>query len=540
MDNRIAQKGYHGKISLYILLQFLQTAFALLPPYCYFLFLNQVITEQNFERLIFVCLLYVLVFLGNALVSVLGKITYNRIFPAMHRELKERMLEKYSCLDMDAVQKYTAGELKERLHRDTENAVLYQEKMLEIGISSVRIAITIAILLSLNWILALVSFLLLPLSYYITRRIQGKSNVEYERKRQIQGHYNDFMIHNMHYWREVKANCLEELQQSQFESLWKDMGNAFLKAHMCWFMNRTFLAFKDVFLTKMGLYLLGGFLALKAKVTVPILLTFMEYYAAFMNHLLSAIDIVLQKGEQAQSFKRIQETLSVQQPERPYEMEAFEKLEFRGVDFGYTKEQGLVLQNFNLDIASGESIAITGESGCGKSTLLRLMAGCLIPTGGEIRWNGHPMNLVNRSSIYAKTGFLMQEASLFNLTIRENLLFGREEATEAEMEDACAKANIMDFIRELPLGFETMIGENGIRLSGGQRQRLMIARLILQNPEIIVFDEATSALDYQNESEILDFLLENAGEKTLLMVTHRGTSLAKCGRVVRLEQGRTA
>lgn len=186
MDNRIAPKGYHRKISLYILLQFLQTACALLPPYCYFLFLNQVIMEQNSKRLIYVCLLYVLVFLGNALVSVLSRITYNRIFPAMHLELKESVLEKYSCLDIDAVQKYTAGELKERLHRDTENAVLYQEKMLEIGISSVRIAITIGILVSLNRILALVSFLLLPLSYYITRYIQGKSNVEYERKRQLQ------------------------------------------------------------------------------------------------------------------------------------------------------------------------------------------------------------------------------------------------------------------------------------------------------------------------------------------------------------------
>lgn len=102
------------------------------------------------------------------------------------------------------------------------------------------------------------------------------------------------------------------------------------------------------------------------------------------------------------------------------------------------------------------------------------------------------------------------------------------------MEEACARANIMDFIRELPLGFETMIGENGIRLSGGQRQRLMIARLILQDPEIIVFDEATSALDYQNESEILDLLLRNTGEKTFLMETHKETSIARCGRVIEL------
>ena len=194
-------------------------------------------------------------------------------------------------------------------------------------------------------------------------------------------------------------------------------------------------------------------------------------------------------------------------------------------------EKGLV-DAWILEMMTG--IALKGESGCGKSTLLKLMAGYLVPARGEIRWNGYPMDLVNRPSIYARTGFLMQEAGLFNLTIRENLLFGREDATQTQIKEACARANILDFIQGLPRGFETLIGENGIRLSGGQRQRLMIARLFLQNPEFIVFDEATSALDYQNESEILNLLLREAGEKTLLMVTHRGTSIAKCGRIIEL------
>lgn len=534
MDHYMIGKGCWGKTVLYIMLQFLQTALALLPPFCYLLFLNRVILEQKFELLIFVCLLYLLVFLGNALASVLSKVVYNRIFPVMHMEMKEKVLEKYSRLDIDAVRKYTAGELKERLHRDTENAVFYREQMLEAGIASVRILITIGILLYLNWILALMSFLFLPLSYYITRYIKGKSNAEYERKRRLQGCYNDFMIHNMHYWKEVKANCQEDTQLEQFEGLWKDMGDAFLKAHMCWFLNRTFLAFKDVFLTKMGLYLLGGFLALQGRVTVPVLLTFMEYYAEFVNRLLGVIDIIMKKGELEASVKKIDEIMEIQELERPCGMESFEKLEFREIDFGYAEESGSVLKNFNLDIHRGESIAIVGESGCGKSTLLKLMAGYLVPAKGEIRWNGCPMNLVDRSAIYAKTGFLMQESGLFNLSIRENLLFAREDATEAEMKEACIRANIMDFIRELPLGFETPIGENGIRLSGGQRQRLMIARLLLQDPEVIVFDEATSALDYQNESEILDLLLENVEEKTFLMVTHRGTSVARCGRVIQM------
>ena len=128
----------------------------------------------------------------------------------------------------------------------------------------------------------------------------------------------------------------------------------------------------------------------------------------------------------------------------------------------------------------------------------------------------------------------MQETCLFNLTIRENLLMGRIDACEKDMAEACSRANILDFIQSLPKGLDTLIGENGIRLSGGQRQRLLIARLLLKDPELIVFDEATSGLDYQNESEILELLLQNLNDRTFLMVTHRGTSVAKCSRVVML------
>ncbi len=183
-----------------------------------------------------------------------------------------------------------------------------------------------------------------------------------------------------------------------------------------------------------------------------------------------------------------------------------------------------------LEMMTG--IALKGESGCGKSTLLKLMAGYLVPARGEIRWNGYPMDLVNRPSIYARTGFLMQEAGLFNLTIRENLLFGREDATQTQMKEACARANILDFIQGLPRGFETLIGENGIRLSGGQRQRLMIARLFLQNPEFIVFDEATSALDYQNESEILTTMFRRPDSGVKSAVSRNSISFSAISRDV--------
>ncbi len=535
MNSCISIKAYRGKLIAYIVLQLVRAGLILLPPYCYLLFLNEVITNRRVELIGFVLMLFILVFAAKAFVSVLIKSIYNHIFPVMKAEAKQTVLAKIIELDIEQLQGYSAGELKERLHKDTENAVLYWEKRIEAAVLVISIVITTGILLYLNVIMALISFLMIPLSFYITKYIKAKSNVQYERRRKILGNYNDFMIHNMFFWKEVKSNCRESNQQEQFDVLWKELGEAFLKSHIFWFLNRTFLAFKDEFLTKMGLYLLGGILVIKGMATVPVLLTFMEYYKDYVNSLLSVSDIVVKRGEQEESVKRIAEIMSLPVAGREDRIERFESVALQDVTFSYDGDNHPVLTGFDRDVRRGERVVLLGESGCGKSTVIKLLAGYEKPISGEILWNGKPMKQIFRQDIYEKVGFIMQESNLFNLSIRENLLFGKEDASEEELRDACTRANIMEFIDGLEKGFDTIIGENGIRLSGGQRQRLIIARLFLQNPEVIVFDEATSALDYQNESEILNLLLQQeASEKTFIMVTHRGTSVSLCNRVVQM------
>lgn len=535
MNSCISMKAYRGKLIAYVTLQFVRAGLLLLPPYCYLLFLNEVLTNRRIELLGVVVIMYIFVFVVKAFVSVLIKSVYNHIFPAMRAEAKKNVMQKIIDLDIEALQVYSAGEIKERLHKDTENAVLYWEKRIEVVVTGISIVVTTGILLYLNVIMALISFLTIPLSFFITRYIKAKSNVQYERRRKILGNYNDFMIHNMFFWKEVKSNCQEEQQQEQFDALWKDLGDAFLRSHIFWFLNRTFLAFKDEFLTKMGLYLLGGILVIKGMATVPTLLTFMEYYKDYVNSLLSVSDNIVKRGEQEESLKRIAEIMSVPVADKEYRLKKFESLTLRDVTFAYDGDDHLVLDHFNMNIAEGEKVALLGESGCGKSTVIKLLAGYEAATGGDILWNDKPMSQIVRQDIYEKVGFIMQESNLFNLSIRENLLFGKANASEKELRDACIRANIMEFIDSLEKGFDTIIGENGIRLSGGQRQRLIIARLFLQDPEVIVFDEATSALDYQNESEILNLLLQQeTSDKTFIMVTHRKTSISRCNRVIQM------
>ena len=535
MNSCVSMKTYRSKIIGYILLQFVKAGLILLPPYCYLLFLQEVITNRRLELLIIVILMYILVFVTKAFVSVWIKYVYNQIFPRMRTEAKKTVMQRLIELDIKELKSYSAGELRERVHRDTEVAVLYFEKRIEVVISIISLVITTGILLYLNVILAVISFLTIPLSFYITKFIKAKSNKQYERRRKIMGEYNDFMIHNMFFWKEVKSNCQEKAQQKEFDLLWKDLGDAFLKSHIFWFLNRTFLAFKDEFLTKMGLYLLGGILVIEEMATVPTLLTFMEYYKDYVNGLLSVSDIVVKRGEQEEAVKRIHEIMSLPIQENAYGLEKFESVMLKDVTFSYDEEAPLVLDGINMSISRGEKVVLLGESGCGKSTIIKLLAGYEEVNQGEILWNGKPMDKIFKQDIYQKVGFIMQESNLFNLSIRENLLFGKADASEEELRDACNRANIMEFIDGLAKGFDTIIGENGIRLSGGQRQRLIIARLFLHNPEVIIFDEATSALDYQNESEILNLLMEqDISERTFIMVTHRGTSISRCDRVIQM------
>lgn len=537
MNKIVFDRKYRGKAILYIILKFVYSGLLLLPPYCYMVFLDEVIVKQRLYRLFWVLGAYVAVFMAKTAVSVWNKQVYNRIFPEIAMDYKMLVLGKYSELDICVIRDYTCGELQERVHKDTENVAEYCLKKIDNCIAIISILVTAAILLSMNFVMAVISFLLLPLSYWITRYIRGRSNAEYEKKRQIQGKYNDFMINTLFFWKEIKSGGLEEKQQRQFERYWDEMGTAFVKSHICWFMNRTFLAFKDVFLTKMGLYLLGGILAIYGMTTVPVLLAFMEYYADFASRLLEVADTVVRLGEQEQSVKRVNEILQLPSPEKRKDIGQFESLQIREIDFSYSSPAEKILEDFSLEVRRGDFLAVMGESGCGKSTLIKIMAGCLVPQKGDVLWNGYAMDAIDKNTLYPKVGFLMQDSGLFNLSVRENMRFGKQDASEQEMTEACRRANILDFIQGLPQGFETIIGENGIRLSGGQRQRLQIARLFLQDPEVIVFDEATSALDYGNESKILNLLLNNMENKTFIMVTHRGTAVTQCNRIVEMGKG---
>ena len=268
---------------------------------------------------------------------------------------------------------------------------------------------------------------------------------------------------------------------------------------------------------------------------MALLLTFMNYYEQFFSNISSISDSIVGFKNDKPSIDRVVEILDLEEPSKKTAKKFNSEIKLENLFFNYPKNQQNVLKGVSLLIYRNEHIAIVGRSGCGKSTLIKLILGLYEPTKGRILFDG--IN-IKEITVKQKIGVIMQEPFMFNLSIKENLKFAKRTASEDEMDAACKKANIYDFIQKLPDRYETVIGEHGVKLSGGQKQRLAIARTLLYDPEIVVFDEATSSLDSENEKAIVSTIKHLTNGKTVITIAHRLSSILDANRVAVMNDGK--
>ena len=211
-------------------------------------------------------------------------------------------------------------------------------------------------------------------------------------------------------------------------------------------------------------------------------------------------------------------------------------IDFENVVFSYGPRG--VLRGLDLKVEAGKRVAIVGPSGAGKSTISRLLFRFYDPEEGEIRIDGQPINAVTQHSLRSAIAVVPQDTVLFNTTIADNIAYGRPNATLAEVREAAHMASLDKFISNLPDGYDTMVGERGLKLSGGEKQRVAIARAIIKRPAIFLFDEATSALDTHTEKEIQHSLDTISTGRTTLMIAHRLSTVVNCDEIFVLDKGR--
>ncbi len=299
----------------------------------------------------------------------------------------------------------------------------------------------------------------------------------------------------------------------------------------------------SVLLLHLVVLALGAYLAAKGHISIG---TFVTFESAFWEisyniaHLMSYIPLAIQSS----AAVRHMEELLDEPPrggDRPDAVELppiARTIAFERVTFGYGEGAAPVLADLDLALAVGRSIAIVGPSGSGKSTLINLILRLYTPDAGRVSIDGRDIRKVTRESLRARMAVVFQDNMLFNMSIRENIRLGKEDATDAEVEAAARKAEIDRFIRGLPHGYDTQVGERGDTLSGGQRQRIAIARALVRDPAVLLLDEATSALDQTTEGAINRTLRKAARGRTVIFATHRLSAVADMDEIVVLSEGR--
>ncbi len=270
----------------------------------------------------------------------------------------------------------------------------------------------------------------------------------------------------------------------------------------------------------------------------------MQFITTRIMHPLQELGNIILSYREAEASLQIFNDLMKKEPEyrpdEPVEIGEIDKLRFEGISFRYKNSETDAIQDLSFGVCRGETIAFVGPSGCGKSTLVKLLVGLYTPTRGTIYYDDIPARDIRVNRMRRQLGFVTQDTQLFSGTIRENLMFVRQDAAEEELLEALRKASALKMVESSPHGLDTLLGEGGKMVSGGEKQRLAIARALVRKPRILIFDEATSALDSITEEEITQTLKEiSAGkQQMILMIAHRLSTIMHADRIYVLEKGK--
>ena len=392
-------------------------------------------------------------------------------------------------------------------------------------ISSVMIVLSFAYLVSIDWMLTLIIFTCVPILVVVTMYFRKRMRAAFDARRKSNATINAAVESSVTGIRVTKAYTNSQQEMEKFEAGNESFVDSSKKVYKAMAMFHSSTAFvTDIF--NVFILIAGGLFLYAGRISFGDYSTFIVSVNLFIAPVNTLISFMEQYQNGVSGFKRFLEILD-EEPEEdaPGAKELTNVkgvIEFQDVSFQYeqTKE---VLQHVNLKLEKGRKVALVGPSGGGKTTLCHLLPNFykLSPEGGSILIDGTDIRQLTMESVRRNIGIVEQDVFLFVGTIRENILYGRPDATEEEVFEAARRANIHDYIMTLPKGYDTEIGERGVKLSGGQKQRLSIARVFLKDPAILILDEATSALDNTTEVLIQQALDELCKGRTTLVVAHR-------------------
>ena len=488
-----------------------------------------------------VLLLYALRMLLRYFVQYYGHLVGVRMQSAMRRDLFGHLQKlPFSYYDQNET-----GRIMTRITSDLfEVCELAHHGPENLLISSVMICLSFGYLMTIDWILTLIIFACVPILIVVTVHYRKAMRAAFDERRTSNATINAAVESSITGIRVTKAYTNAARETAKFEAGDEEFISASAKAYkaMAKFHSSTSFV-SDVF--NVFILIAGGLFLYSGRISFGDYSTFIVSVNLFISPVNTLISFMEQFQNGVSGFKRFSEIMELE-PEAE-DADAIEltgvvgEIEFKDVSYSY-EQSSEVLHSVNLHIAAGEKLALVGPSGGGKTTLCHLLPNFYrVEEGqGAITIDGIDIRRVSLDSLRKNIGIVQQDVFLFVGSVRDNILYGRPDATEEEMIEAAKRANIHDYVMTLEKGYDTEIGERGVKLSGGQKQRLSIARVFLKDPRILILDEATSALDNTTELLIQEALDELCRGRTTLVVAHRLSTVRNADEIAVVTEGAIA
>ncbi|MCR5799471.1 MAG: ABC transporter ATP-binding protein/permease [Lachnospiraceae bacterium] len=549
MKNNLAKmisyyKPYMGTFMLDLFFAFLASLISLVIPLVVrYITINvyEMRSDEAVTKIVMICtvlvILVVIQFASNYFITNIGHVMGAK----MEYNMRAEIFDHYQKLSFSFFDDQKVGQLMSRITNDLfEITELLHHGPENIAISFIKIVGAFIILANISPYLTLAAFILLPFMFIYAYVMNRKMKEAFRQNRSAIADINTQIEDNLSGIRVVKSFANEDIENEKFKA-----GNdGFLRAKKrsyfyMGFYHSGMTAF--TMLITVSVILTGGILMTKGMVRVADFVTFLLYINVFTDPIRTLIDFAEQFQNGYSGFERFMEILAIE-PDIKDSPNAVELKDVKGnivfddVSFKYKDTAHRVLRHIDLDVKAGSYVALVGSSGGGKTTLCSLIPRFYDVTKGSIRIDGKDIRDVTLKSLRQNIGIVQQDVYLFAGTVFDNIRYGKPDASREEVIEAAKLANAHDFIEELPNGYDTDIGQRGIKLSGGQKQRLSIARVFLKNPPILIFDEATSALDNESENIVKESLEKLAHNRTTFVIAHRLSTIRNAERILVLTE----
>lgn len=523
------------------LLVAINTGLTLLGPFLLGRAIDKYISTGNMHGLLRIAGLMLLVYIIAAAGMWIQSICMIKIAQRTVKDIRRDLFNHLQTLSLRFFDRHPHGELMSRLTNDVDTiSATLGDSVTQFTSSVLSVIGAGCIMFTLNWRLAAVSLVTLPMVFLVTGSIAKHSRQGFRDRQQALGKLNGFIEESIVGQRVIKVCCREQETMDKFSVANAELKKVAIRAGICVGVMGPFM---NVF-RNTGLAVIagtGGWMAAKNLATVGTVAAMINYADHFnrplyqLANLYGTIQAALAGAERV--FSVMDEVPEVNDAPDAIDMaEINGDVEFDDVCFGYTEDTA-VLKNVSFHAAPGQTIAMVGSTGAGKTTIINLLTRFYDIDSGSIRIDGRDIRSLKRSSLRKALGIVLQDTFLFTGTVKENIRYGRPEATDEEVETAARLANAEQFIRHLPKGFDTVLSDAGSNLSQGQRQLLAIARALLADPAILILDEATSSVDTRTEVHIQEAMHRLMNGRTSFIIAHRLNTVQKADCILVIENG---